>query len=326
MGRKPAGESPKEAVKAEVTKSDPIVQATHGSPDHPLKIGDLEIPCYVLEDGRRVLVRSSIISALDMSEGSASAATTGDRLSKFIATKSLRESVPPELSKVINHPIKFRTPMGNEAYGYEAEVLADLCEAVLSAKEKGNLNYQQEHIADKCQILVRGFARVGIIALVDEATGYQDVRSRQALEEILQKFISAELLKWAKRFPDDFYRELFRLRGLHYSQITSKRPSYIGHLTNDIVYARLAPAVLEELKRVVPKDEKGRRKHKFHQRLTVDVGHPQLQEHLSNVITLMRAAPNYKTFQRLLDRALPKHDDQLPLLEHHAPEDDEVDE
>lgn len=287
-----------------------IFQATHGSPDHPLKIGEFTIPCYVLENGKRVLVRSSMLSALDMKDGSAAAAIKGDRLVKFISTKSLRDHVPPQLEEVIHNPIQFFTPKGALSSGYEATILADICELVLSVKDINGLNHQQEHIAVRCSILVRGFARVGIVALVDEATGYQDLRSRQALEEILQKFISDQLLAWAKTFPDEFYRELFRLRGLHYSQVSSKRPQYIGKLTNDIVYERLAPGVLEELKRVTPKNEKGRRKHKLFQRLTEDVGHPKLREHLSNIIILMKASPNYNSFYRLLERALPKYGSQ----------------
>ncbi len=295
------------------TSSGTVKQAIYGSPDYPLKIGDFEIPCYILEDGTRVLVRNSMVNALDMKTGTATASTKGDRLTKFLATKSLRDFVTPELAKAIHDPIRFRTPTGTEAFGYEATVLADICEVVLSAREKTKLNYQQEHIVHRCQILVRGFARVGIIALVDEVTGYQDVRSRAALEEILQKFISDELLAWAKVFPDDFYKELFRLRGLQYSQLTTKRPPYIGKLTSNIVYERLAPGVLNELKRITPRDEKGRRKHKFFQRLTEDIGHEKLREHLSNVLTLMRASPNYRVFYRLLERSLPKYNSQPSL-------------
>ena len=291
-------------------KHEKTIQATHGSPDHPLRIGDIEIPCYVLEDQRRVIVQGRMIAALGMSQGTASANATGDRLSKFIATKAIKKVTTPELERAINNPIRFRTPTGSEAYGYEATVLADICEAALAARSDPEMNYQTKKIAAQCEILIRGFARVGIIALVDEATGFQDSRAREALEKILEEFISVELMKWVKTFPDDFYRELFRLRGLHPSQILTKRPAYFGHLTNDIVYSRLAPGVLEELKRVTPKSAKGRREHKYFQRLTDDVGHPKLREHLSNVITLMRASPNFDTFYRLLERSLPKFNPQ----------------
>lgn len=290
-----------------------VVQAIHGSPDHPLKIANLEIPCYVLEDGRRVLIRTAMIKALNMSEGSAHAGLEGDRIVKFVSTKSIRPYVSDTLIKSLREPILIRTPSGSIAHASEATILADLCEAVLEARQSGKLNFQQIHIAKQCEILVRGFARVGIIALVDEATGYQDFRARLALEDILEKFISDELGKWAKTFPDEFYKELFRLRGWRYSPLSVKRPQVIGHLTNDIVYHRLAPGVLTELKRITPKDSKGRRKHKFFQRLTDDVGHGKLREHLTAVITLMRASPNWVTFYRLLQRALPKYKQTLDL-------------
>lgn len=307
----PAITAPNEGLTQET--SGKLPQATHGSSDHPLKIGDIKIPCYVLEDGRRVLVRSSVISALDMSEGTATASATGNRLTKFIQSQSISPFVPSALAEAINSPIQFRTPTGGIAQGYEATILATLCESILEFREKGKPQKQQEHIAKRAEILVRGFARVGIVALVDEATGYQDYRSRQALEEILEAFISEELAKWAKTFPDDFYRELFRLRGWAYSPISVKRPQIVGHLTNDVVYERLAPGVLAELKRVTPKDDKGRRKHKFFQRLTEDTGNPRLHEHLVAVITLMKASPNWPTFYRLLQRALPKFNRTLPL-------------
>jgi hypothetical protein len=140
------------------------------------------------------------------------------------------------------------------------------------------------------------------------------VRARQALEKILEKFISDELLKWAKMFPDEFYKELFRLKKLTYHEFSSKRPPIIGRLTNDIVYERLAPGVLDELRRKTPKDEKGQRKHKYHQLLTQDVGNPRLREHLVAVITLMKASPNWSSFYRLLQRALPKYSDNPRLF------------
>lgn len=290
-----------------------VVQALYGSPDNPLRIGDLEIPCFVLEGERRVLVQRGIVSALGMARGS-SANTGGDRLAKFTAGKALGPYVSAELLAVTANPIKFRTPNGNVAYGYEATILADICEAVLQARSDGRLQKQQEHIAKQCEILVRGFARVGIIALVDEATGFQNVRARRALDKILDRWITDELAKWAKMFPDEFYQQMARLRGLHYSEIATKRPGYIGRLTNDIVYERLAPGVLAELREKTPKDNKGRRRHKYHQWLTDDIGNPRLREHLWAVIGLMRASQNWRNFYALLNRAFPKWEDNPRLF------------
>ena len=302
-------------------KGDHILQAIHGSPDHPLRIGDIEIPCYVLEDGKRILVQSGMLLSLDMSQGTAGRGR-GDRLTKFIDTKSIKPFVNESLVKAIESPIRFKTPTGQDAYGYEATILADLCDVVLDARKSPDvkMNYQQQHIAERCEILMRGFARVGIVALVDEATGYQDFRAREALEKILEKFISEELLKWVKRFPDEFYKEMFRLRDWEYKANSVKRPSVVGTLTNDVVYSRLAPGVLEELKRLTPKDEKGRLKHHLHRRLTLDIGHPKLQEHLAAVIALMKASPDWRTFERLINRALPKYEENytLPMFDEEG--------
>jgi hypothetical protein len=68
--------------------------------------------------------------------------------------------------------------------------------SVKSFLQRGQMVFcrkQQEHIAKQAEILVRGFAGVGIIALVDEATGYQQDRARDALSRILEAFIAKEL-------------------------------------------------------------------------------------------------------------------------------------
>lgn len=289
-----------------------IPQAMYGSADRPLRIGGVEIPCYVLDDGRRVLIQRGMMTALDISQGTAGRGG-GDRLAKFVATKALRDFVPPDVAEMITNPIRFSVG-GSTAYGYEATILADLCDAVLAARREGRLHYQQEHIAEQCEILVRGFARVGIVALVDEATGFQADRARDALASILEAFVATELRKWVKTFPAEFYKQLFRLKGLDFpSNGKAQRPKYFGHLTNNIVYDRLAPGVKAELKRRTPRDKQGRHKHKLHQRLTDDVGHPKLREHLSAVIAVMKLSPDWETFQRNLDQALPKWDDTLPL-------------
>ncbi len=66
-----------------------------------------------------------------------------------------------------------------------------------------------ERIAKAASLLIRGLAYVGIVALVDEATGYQEVRDKRALQSILDKYLRKELAAWAKRFPDEFCKEMF---------------------------------------------------------------------------------------------------------------------
>lgn len=288
-----------------------IPRAVYGSSDSPLRIAGLEIPCYVLDDGRRVLVQRGMLTGLTMSQGTAGRGA-GDRLARFVNTKALKDFVSDELRNVITNPIKFRVG-GSTAYGYEASVLGQLCDVVITARDAGSLHYQQEHIADQCQILNRAFREVGIVALVDEATGYQVVRARNALAQILEDFIAKELRVWVQTFPEDFYSELFRLRGLEYPAFSVRRPQYFGTLTNDIVYKRMAPGVLDELKRLTPRSSAGRAKHKYFQRLTNNVGYPKLREHLGSVVTIMKLSDDWQDFRIKLDRLHPRYGDNLML-------------
>jgi hypothetical protein len=174
--------------------------------------------------------------------------------------------------------------------------LADICDVVLSARKQGILVPQQVHIADQCELLVRGFARIGIIALVDEATGFQYSRTKFAFARILEAFVAKELQPWVKTFPDEYYARLFRLRGLDYRSDSVRRPQYFGTLTNDIICKRLAPGVLSELKKVIPKTESERRKGALSQPLTRNVGYPKLREHLGAAIAYMTISEDYPDF------------------------------
>lgn len=200
--------------------------------------------------------------------------------------------------------------------GYQATALPKICEVMLQARDAQALHVTQIPLAKKAEILMRGLAHVGIIALVDEATGFQEIRDRLALQAILDKYLTDEWAKWTKTFPDEFYIELFRLKNTPYpppGKHKNWRPSYVGHWTNYVVYHRLAPGVLKELRRLNPRTEKGHRKRTFHQYLTRDVGHPALREHLSNVIFLMKGCRNWEDFKRRLESASPKQGDTIPL-------------
>lgn len=288
--------------------------AEYGSPDRPIRIGKLEIPCYVLSDGRRVLVQRGMMSALDMKQGTAGRGA-GDRLSKFVNTKALAPFVSPELAEMITKPILFQVEGGQTAYGYEATILADLCDVVLAARKAKALNYQQEHIAEQCEVLVRGFARVGIVALVDEATGYEKVKRERDLAQILEKFISKELKKWVRRFPFEYYEEMFRLKGWDTSDLTpnSPKPVEVGKITTDLIYKRLAPGVKDELKRLTPRNPKGYLVSKLHQHLTDEIGNPKLEKHISNVVTVMKLSENWPTFMKNVNKVLPQYGRNLEL-------------
>lgn len=311
MNPKERSENAKRAAAARWEKKK-MLKATHGSANHPLKIGDAELPCYVLEDGTRVLSQVGFTSALGMARGGSMIAGM-NRLELFVSRKSVNSYISNELAKKFSAPISFVTSEGNRANGFEAILLHDLCEAVLKAREAGTLQKQQLGIAAKCEILVRGFARVGIVALVDEATGYQRDREKDALAKILEAFIAKDLQAWIQTFPAEFYEQMFRLRELEFSSKSVQRPRFFGILTNDIVYKRLAPGVLEELQRVTPRNDDGRPTAKYFQSLTGNLGYPKLKEHLGAVIALMKISKSWAGFMNHLNEHYPRLGD-TPML------------
>ena len=283
-----------------------------------IEIGDAKIPCAVLDDGRRVLTESGISESLGSRTGGAKKikreAVEGGwaPLPIFVAPKGLKPFISSDLESGLTNPLKFR--QGNRiVMGFEATLLPQVCDVWLKARDAGALQAQQLARAQKADMLMRGLAHIGIIALVDEVTGYEEVRDRLALQAILDAYLRKELAAWAKRFPDEFYRQMFRLRGWQWRAMSVSRPSIVGKYTNDLVYERLADGIMDELQRRNPKDEKGQRQVRHHQWLTADVGHPALAQHLHAVIGFMRASSTWDQFYRLLQRAFPKKGQTIPM-------------
>ena len=289
------------------------LKAIAGAPDRPLVIGDIAIPCYVLEDETRVLSQRGFQTGVGMSTGGSTRGRGARRIQDFIQVLSKKGLETSDLPARAFSPIEFQpTAGGRTAYAYPATFLVDFCNLVLAARAAGMLHKPQLHIAERAEALISALAKVGIIALVDEATGYQRIRSERALATILERFIAEELQPWTRTFPYEFYEQIFRLKewdGPH----GRRRPRAIGHYTNDFVYARIAPGVLEELRERNPTLSQGWRKNRHHQWFTPDVGHPNLQQHIAAVTALMKAAPSWGRFKRDLDRVFPKIDTTLAM-------------
>ena len=299
---------------AAVRWNNDVPEVFMGSPEKPVMIGGTEIQCYVLDDETRVLTQASFLEAIGRHRKANVRDEGGEeRLPAILQGKAINPFISQELIEK-SRPIQFRTDTGVVASGYRAEILPAVCEVYLRARDAGVLPSNQKHVAAQAELLIRALAHVGIIALVDEATGYQDYRARTALNEILEQFIADELRKWTKTFPDEFYKQMFRLRNWEWKpQSVKQRPSVVGKYTNNLVYERLAPGILDELKAKNPKTPTGRRRHKHFQWLTEDIGDPRLREHLASIITLMRASVDWEQFKRLVDRSLPRFGDTLEL-------------
>lgn len=293
---------------------DKLIEAKFGSSDNPLIIGEIEIPCYVLEDGKRVIVQRGLYKALGINRGGVSEKYKefggGARLVRFLDQNSLISLFDGDLKAVLKNPIIFK--INNTVhYGYEATLLQEITKQVSKAYLKGDLMPGQDEIGSTAEALYDAFAKVGIIALVDEVTGYQEVREKNALQVFLQKFLEDEKGKWVKTFPDEFFEAIFKMKNWNWEMANKgKKPQVVGHYINNYVYSRLAPEVLSELRKLNPKNEDGNRKGKHTQWIDIDFGHPKLKEHLSILTAFAKATGyNWSNWNRMVERALPKFED-----------------
>lgn len=176
--------------------------------------------------------------------------------------------------------------------------------AYLNARDQDKLRPFQAGVACKAEGIMRGLARVGIAALVDEATGYQNVRAANALAKVLEDFMADDYRKWTVTFPIEFYLEIARLKGWDIRKDNGRYrwPQVVGHYTNNFVYERLAPGVLEELRTKNPADHSGRRKRKHHQWLKGEIGHPRLMAHLEGLKMIMRYCDTWELFGERVDK------------------------
>ena len=287
------------------------VQATH---EGVLTIAGAEITCYVLEDGSRLISTRGIMKALKRTWRGRK--YTGTELPVFVEANNLKPFISSDLDPVLL-PREIRTPKGVTSEAFSAEVLPAVCDIYLRAREAGALTTAQLGVAQQCEALVRALSKVGIIALVDEATGYQEIRPRDALQQYMDMVLRKELAAWSKRFPDEFYENIYKLKGWTWPGMKKNRFSVVAHYTRDLVYDRLAPGVLKELEARSPKNEKGERPNKLHQWLSDDVGHPLLAQHIHSLIMFQRLAiangHGWQRYMKMVAQVLPKKDANLEL-------------
>jgi hypothetical protein len=278
-----------------------LPKATH---EGELTIGDIR--CAVLDNKRRVLTQESFLLAIGRAgkaKGGQGSTLMVDNMPPFMAAANLKPFVTNELQEA-TRPVVFRALGGQKAFGYDAMLLPMVCEVYLKARREGKLLPKQVHIAEQCEILQSGLARVGIIALIDEATGFQYDRPRNELEELLKKYVSESLRKWVRTFPSDYFKHLCRLRGVELRS-DMKLPQYFGTLTNNLVYRRIAPGLLKRLKE--RRIEVGRPNEKLHSGLSADFGVPEVLVHLGTVVGIMKLHKDgeYDAFEKQLDQVAP---------------------
>jgi hypothetical protein len=257
-----------------------------------LMMGSLELECHVLNDGRRVITASEIVRVL---RGTKSKPSSPQRY--FDSIPAYRENM------FADRTLQFRVPgRPQPATGFEATVLIDMCDMYIAADENGTLKSNQEGLVKQSWVVMRACSKVGIEALIDEATGYQEVRQKRALQVKLQAFIADEMQEWVKTFPDEFWEELARLEGIRYR--ARHRPLRWGGYVMKFIYNAIDTDVAKELKKRNPKPHY---KENLHQLLR-DHGKDKLHQQLGGVIAIMRECKDMNEFRSRFDRVFAKRD------------------
>lgn len=290
-----------------------------------ITVAGTDIPCAIIMGPggvQRVLTENGITNAILGSRSGASkrkkkaAQEEGALVPIFVAPGQLKPFITNDLMDGPLKPIDYLDGV-RMVRGYDASILAAVCNVWLRAREAGALQGQQLEKAMKAEILTRALAETAIIALVDEQTGYQAVRPQNALQSFFDLVLRRELAVWAKRFPDEFYVNIYRLKGWTWPGMSKNRYSVVANYTTNLIYDRLGPGLTEELIRKSPKNDSGYRPNKLHQWLSEDIGDPMLATHMHSILMFQRLALanryGWNRFLHMVDQVLPRRGTTLEL-------------
>ena len=255
-----------------------------------LNLMGFEIPCYVLDNGQRVIGRTSATEMLSGIKG-------GGNLEVYIGASALKPFINTEY--VLEGLVSFRLPevegLGRHVKGLPADLLIEICRGFVEALEASNhpdsdyprLTNRQRELAVRASMFLAACAKLGLDALIDEATGYQYERAQDALEVKLRAYLEDEMRKWEKTFPDELWLEFARLT--NWKGSVTKRPKYWGKLVMELVYEYLDPDVAKWLKENAPEPKHGQN---YHQWLSNQYGLKKLVEHIWKLIGVASTCQN----------------------------------
>src|ERR1700674_226420 len=283
LAKKAADARWSKAKSGALVREDLIPKATHWG---ELLVGEKTLPCYRLATGERVFSLKGVVVSLIETEGG--------QLAEYIKVKSLKDFLPSDLVPAENDqiPALIQFDTGGEGFtkhasGLPVEKFIDLCDAYSKAAETGNLTERQQRIAINANAFLRACAKVGIIALVDEATGYQADRPLDELQFKLKLFLAEEMRKWEKTFPDDLWVQFGRLT--NWKGTLHQRPKYWGKLVMELIYEYLDPDVAQWLRENAPQPIHGQN---YFQWLSEQYGLKKLIEHIWKVIGVASTCAN----------------------------------
>jgi hypothetical protein len=282
-----------------------------------LVIGAQSIDCYVLDNQKRVIHKRGMAKALSLKS------TGGNAFLKTMGRKSLGSNLPDSIWEKINNPLIFKPLSGDPGHGYECTVLIDICVALSEAYRNGKLHPSQAFLGLQAETIIRAAAKLGIVALVDEATGYIADKRKEEYRELFRDFIRDEFRQYKSEFPDQFFDMIYGLYSLPRIKGSKKHPQFFGRFIRRYIYEPLASsngAILEML------DEKnpvvyvnGGRRYKMFQFLSDVVGMNALRSHIWQVVGIGNSVKTRASFERAFLNAFPALDREPMLPDFEDP-------
>lgn len=276
----------------------------------PLAIGDKTVDSAVLDDHRRVLIASRFGQFIGYNSKSSTQIDGPLNFPRFMRRKGVCEHLEAVLSDPSNQPFWVDVPQEfgrvNRAVAFPATLLPDICWGFVRAYFAGDLHPSQHHIAERCMQLLQALTGVAIIALVDEATGFQRERKDGDLQALLlERLVKPDRQEWAKRYSDQFFELLYAVYEIPGDPLSHHRPGFVGTLINFLVYDRIAPGLTAELQRL--NEDRAARHHQY----LSDQGLLELQTHLELLVRMMQLATDRYDFEDRLALVLPRSAEQL---------------
>ena len=225
------------------------------------------------------------------------------KIPSFMSANNLIPFIPNSLSTTCT-PVTFIGLKGGRYQGFNANIIPDICDTYLDARKNIPLTKNQIPIAETLEIIARALTRVGIAGLINEACGIV-TNEKDFLQKILNDYIDKKLQKWVKRFPQSFFDRYKKMYGIDSDKGI---PPHIGTFINSFIYGELAPGVLEELKKINPVKENGKRAYAHHRYLTPTIGCPALEKQLIRVNTIMSICKDKKQFTEFYNASKEEND------------------
>lgn len=279
------------------------------------------IPCAVLDavdkngHNLRVLTQQGVLVALGRARAAKGrqGGSTGN-LPAFLAANNLTPFINPTLRESLR-PVIFKPERGGYtwaskgfqggiAFGYPATLLAPICRVYVDAAKAGVLMPKQYPIAEQARRLLEGLEEVGLVALVDEATGWEAKRAHHELQAILAEYVLPEHRPWVSEVPVELIKEFYRVWGWEMRSGTTQGPRYVSRLITKYIYKQLPKGVYERIDELNPNNERSQRPQKMFSYLTEDYGLPHFKSQLASVGTLLRISDTKEEFEQYFRKAL----------------------